>query len=293
MSDQGVRPGPNPGRNHEAFDENLWLAVPAAACFGAPAQQGPSDPRIAQRTTPARQEGDGGGAMTRMKPVPAGSPRQEVDDASLAARVLAGDCTAFELLMRRHNRRLYRLARSMLRNAADAEEALQDAYLCAYQSMAGFRGDASLATWLSRVLVNQCLARLRKQARRDNIVPMVGLGGPDEQEAPAMAADDRETPDRALVRSELRAVLERKLDELPEAFRTVFVLRSVEELSVEEVARTLELPEATVRSRHFRARSMLRESLAQDLDLAERDVFSFDGERCDRIVRGVLGQLEP
>lgn len=216
---------------------------------------------------------------------------QELDDAALARRVCAGDTAAFELLMRRYNQRLYRLARSMLRDAADAEEAVQDAYLAAYQSLAAFRGEASLGTWLSRVVVNQCLARLRRQARRDNIVPMVAMGGPDEQEVPGMPADDKDTPDRALVRAELRAVLERKLDELPEAFRTVFVLRSVEELSVEETARTLNLPEATVRSRHFRARSMLRESLAQDIDVAERDVFSFAGDRCDRIVARVMARL--
>ena len=106
-----------------------------------------------------------------------------------------------------------------------------------------------------------------------------------------MPTEESQTPDRALLRAELRAVLERKLDELPETFRTVFVLRCVEELSVEETARCLDIPEATVRTRHFRARSMLRESLAQDIDIAERDVFSFDGERCDRIVAGVLGRV--
>jgi RNA polymerase sigma-70 factor (ECF subfamily) len=216
---------------------------------------------------------------------------RDVDDVSLATRVQAGDAAAFELLMRRYNQRLYRLARSMLRDAAEAEDAVQDAYLSAYQSMGAFRGEASLSTWLSRVVVNQCLARLRRQARRDNILPMVPMGSFDEQEVPAMPADDKDTPDRALVRAELRAVLERKLDELPESFRTVFVLRSVEELSVEETARTLNLPEATVRSRHFRARSMLRESLAQDIDIAERDVFSFAGDRCDRIVANVLRKL--
>jgi RNA polymerase sigma-70 factor, ECF subfamily len=223
---------------------------------------------------------------------PNASPAPELDDASLAQRVTAGEPAAFELLMRRHNRRLYRLARSMLRDAAEAEDALQDAYLAAYQAMAGFRSEASLSTWLSRVVVNQCLGRLRRQARRDNIVPMVAMIDPEEGEGPAMhlPANEDDMPDRALVRAELRAVLERKLDELPEAFRTVFVLRSVEELSVEETAQTLNLPEATVRSRHFRARSLLRESLAQDLDLAERDVFSFDGERCDRIVDTVLSR---
>jgi RNA polymerase sigma-70 factor, ECF subfamily len=226
-------------------------------------------------------------AQLGTEPVPQGP-----DDAALAARVRSGDAAAFELLMRRYNQRLYRLARSMLRDGAGAEDAVQDAYLAAYQAMGTYRAQASLATWLSRVVVNQCLVRLRRQVRRDNIVPMVPLGGPGEQELPAMPADDKDTPDRALVRAELRAVLERKLDELPEAFRTVFVLRSVEELSVEETARTLNLPETTVRSRHFRARSMLRESLAQDIDVAERDVFSFAGARCDRIVANVLRKLD-
>lgn len=229
--------------------------------------------------------------MNRMKPVQTETLRQEIDDAALAQRVLAGDAAAFELVMRRHNQRLYRVARAMLRDSADAEDALQDAYIAAFQSMGHFRGEASLATWLSRVVVNQCLGRMRRQARRDNIVPMVSMGGAEEQEHAAMPADDSDTPEKALVRSELRAVLERKLDELPEAFRTVFVLRCVEELSVEETAQCLNIPEATVRSRHFRARSMLRESLAQDIDVAERDVFAFDGERCDRIVAGVLARL--
>jgi RNA polymerase sigma-70 factor (ECF subfamily) len=228
--------------------------------------------------------------MTRMNLKTQALPR-DLDDVALAGLVQTGDPAAFELLMRRYNQRLYRVARSMLRNGEDAEEAVQDAYLAAYQNMAAFRGEASLSTWLSRVVVNQCLARLRRQARRDNIVPMVSMGGPDEEEGPAMPADDKDTPDRALVRAELRAVLERKLDELPESFRTVFVLRSVEEMSVEETAQTLNLPEATVRSRHFRARSMLRESLAQEIDIAERDVFAFAGDRCDRIVANVLARL--
>ena len=220
---------------------------------------------------------------------------QDLDDAALARRVAGGDATAFEALMRRHNRRLYRLARSMLRNAADAEDALQEAYLLAYQSIGGYRGDASLATWLSRVVANQCVARLRRQARRDNIMPIVSASREGDEGDSTMATPDTESdqPDRALLRAEWRQLLERKLDELPETYRTVFVLRCVEELSVEETALSLGIPEATVRSRNFRARSLLRESLAQDVDLAERDVFSFDGARCDRIVARVLAVIAP
>jgi RNA polymerase sigma-70 factor (ECF subfamily) len=221
---------------------------------------------------------------------PQGSPAlaADADDASLVAGVCAGDPAAFELLMRRYNRRLYRVARAMLRNAADAEDALQDAYLSAFQAIGGFRGEASLATWLSRLVVNRCLARLRRQARRDNIVPMVALADAGEQEGAAMPGNELETPERALWRAQLRTVLEGKLDALPQAFRTVFVLRCVEELSVQETAQVLDIPEATVRSRHFRARGLLREALAQEIDLAQGEVFSFDGARCDRIVARVL-----
>lgn len=210
---------------------------------------------------------------------------QGIDDAALAARVASGDGAAFELLMRRHNRRLYRIARSVLRDAADAEDALQESYLAAYRAIGAFRGEASLATWLSRLVLNHCLARKRKTQRRENIVSIV----PEDPEAPEAIGADIETPERALVRAELRELLERKVEALPEAFRTVFMMRCVEELSVEETAELLNIPEATVRTRHFRARSLLRESLAQDMDTAEEELFGFDGERCDRIVARVLG----
>lgn len=213
------------------------------------------------------------------------------EDLHLATRIAAGDRTAFELLMRRHNRRLYRLARATLRGDAEAEDALQEAYLSAYRRIADFRGEASLSTWLSRLVLNECLGRLRKQARREKVVPIVSADACEREEPEAMDSADFETPDQALVRAELRALLERRLDELPEAFRLAFVLREVEELSVEEAARCLDVPEATVRSRHFRARGLLRESLSRDLDMASRDVFAFGGSHCDRVVAGVLDRL--
>jgi len=212
------------------------------------------------------------------------------DDLSIARRIVAGDRAAFELLMRRHNRRLYRLARATLRNDAEAEDALQDAYLHAYRSMSQFRGDAQLSTWLSRLVLNECFARIRRSARRQNVIPIVDA--PDwVEQAEAMTSHDDSAPDDALARSQVRALLERKLDALPELFRIVFVLRSIEEMTVEETAQCLNIPEATVRSRHFRARGMLRESLAQAFDLAERDVFEFGGARCDRIVASVVSKL--
>jgi RNA polymerase sigma-70 factor (ECF subfamily) len=213
------------------------------------------------------------------------------DDASLARRIAAGDLAAFEHLMRRHNRRLFRFARAMLRDDAEAEDALQEAYLAAHRAIGGFRGDASLATWLSRLVRNECLGRLRRAARRHNVVPMVALDGMPEREVDMVDVEDSGAPDKALVRAEVRALLERKLDELPAVFRTVFVLRAVEELSVEETAQLLGIPEATVRTRHFRARSFLRESLAKEIDLAEKDLYDFGGAHCDRVVASVMARL--
>jgi RNA polymerase sigma factor (sigma-70 family) len=215
------------------------------------------------------------------------APALPPDDMTLARRVAAGDRVAFDLLMRRNNRRLYRLARATLRDNAEVEEALQEAYLCAYRSIAGFRGESTLATWLSRMVLNECLGRLRKSARRQNVVPMVTT---DEMEN--IHADERDVPEKVLVRAEMRALIERKLDELPEDFRIVFVLRSVEELSIEETADSLGIEQATVRSRHFRARSLLRESLAREIDVAERDLFDFGGTKCDRIVAAVNTRLD-
>src|SRR5262249_22935786 len=156
-------------------------------------------------------------------------------------------------------------ARATLRDDAEAEDALQEAYLSAYRSIGRFRGDAALSTWLSRLVINECMDRLRRQGRRDNIVTVVSSG---DSEQDVMSAATHDAPDRALARAEMRALLERKLDELPEAFRMVFVLRCVEEMSVEEAAQCLGIPEATVRTRQFRARGLLRESLAREIDLA-------------------------
>ncbi|HET7758210.1 MAG TPA: RNA polymerase sigma factor [Steroidobacteraceae bacterium] len=220
----------------------------------------------------------------------AAGPGAADEDARLARRVLAGDRSAFELLMRRYNRRLYRLARASLGDDAEAQDALQDAYLCAYRSLGQFRGDAALSTWLSRLVLNACGARRRRSLRRASIVPIVGSNY--AMDALAAVPDSGDQPDRLAARSQIRSVLERKVSELPEDFRIVFVLRSVEELSVEEIADTLELSPETVRSRHFRARGMLRASLAKDIDLAEGDVFEFGGGCCDRMVARVLAILE-
>jgi RNA polymerase sigma-70 factor, ECF subfamily len=213
------------------------------------------------------------------------------DDAALAARIAAADQSAFETLMRRHNGRLFRVARAILKDDADAEDALQDAYLDAYRNMSRFRGDARLGTWLVRIVVNRALMRLRKTRKDPVVVSMAERNGQPDT-APVDYPDViSESPAHAAVRAEVRRLLERRIDELPVTFRTVFVLREVEELSVEEVSECLGIPAATVRTRLFRARALLREALARELDMATGDVFAFAGQRCDRIVAAVLDRI--
>ena len=192
---------------------------------------------------------------------------------------------AFEALMRRHNRMLFRTARAILRDDAEAEEALQDAYLKAYRALDQFRGDSKLSTWLVRITANEALMRLRKRARTAEIVD---LHAPVPEEA---AVTKQEQPESLAARKELRGLLESKIDALPEAFRTVFMLRGLEEFTVEETAAALDIPEATVRTRFFRARSLLREALSSEIDLVFDEAFGFAGARCDRIVAAVLLKL--
>lgn len=213
-----------------------------------------------------------------------------LDELSIAKRVASGDGSAFEVLMRRYNRRLYRLARASLRDDTEAKDALQDAYLCAYRSLGQFRGDAALSTWLSRLVLNECNARLRRSIRRENIISIVSAD--HNMDACSEVAEPGQSPDDLTARAQLRAILERKVDELPEIFRVVFVLRSIEELGVEEVAEALAISAETVRSRHFRAKGMLRESLTREIDLAESGIFEFGGQHCDQVVANVLARLD-
>jgi len=217
---------------------------------------------------------------------------QGIPDTELAARAARGDQPAFERIMRLHNRTLFRTARAILRDDGEAEDALQEAYLQAYRSLGGFRGDAKLSTWLARIVANEALQRMRKRERRAEIVPMqAGVADHELEEAADMKTD--KGPEAATHSAELRKVLEKHIDTLPDTYRAVFMLRAVEELTVEETAAIIGIPEATVRSRFFRARSLLRESLAQKIDLACEEAFAFDGARCDRIVGFVLNQLNP
>jgi RNA polymerase sigma-70 factor (ECF subfamily) len=219
-------------------------------------------------------------------------PMPVLADVDLIGQVIAGDHFAFRTLMQRHNQLLYRTVRSIVKNEAEAEDAVQEAWLRAYRSLHEFRGESRLATWLVRIAVNEALGRLRGVARRAEVIPLdTTVDSATFAGEPNMQMPETERPDRLAERAELRRVLEAHIDELPESFRSVFVLRAVEEMSVEEVAAVLGIPESTVRTRHFRARSMLREGLAREVDVALTDAFSFAGERCDRIIAGVFERL--
>jgi len=211
-------------------------------------------------------------------------------DAELATRVAAHDEAALRTLMKRYNQRLFRTARAILRDDAEAEDVVQEAYMKAIAAMGDFRQEAALGTWLVRITVNEAIARLRQVRRSAAIVPLAA----DISSAPILEEAREESfraPEQMAVRAETRRIVEAGIDALPEAFRTVFVMRALEELSVEETAEILGVPEATVRTRFFRARGLLRETLARSLDAALDDAFHFAGARCDRIVEQVLRRL--
>ncbi|CAN7256717.1 MULTISPECIES: RNA polymerase sigma factor [unclassified Variovorax] len=212
-------------------------------------------------------------------------------DAELAARAARGDIDAFQQIMRRHNRLLFRTGRSILKNDEETQDALQEAYLRAWRSLSGFRAEARLSTWLVRIVVNEALGRLRRGAGAQ-VVPLdAAMDLCEAQGETWMHADADEQPERVAMRGEMRRLIESGIDALPEAFRTVFVLRAVEDMSIEEVAAALAIPEATVRSRFFRARGLLRESLSREVDVALSDAFAFDGIRCDAIIARVMAGI--
>lgn len=207
-------------------------------------------------------------------------------DESLAALSRRGDVAAFEAVMRRNNRRLFRLARSILGNDAEAEEAVQETYLRAYLALGDFAGQASLATWLSRIAINEALGRLRCR-RQIAVAEPVEEGG-----APLFHMPPRD-PEQQACDGEMARILEQAIDRLPEAYRTVFVLRAVEQLSTGETAQSLGIPVETVKTRLHRARLALRKSLARQVSASLPDLYGFAGMRCDRIVAAVLRRLSP
>jgi RNA polymerase sigma-70 factor (ECF subfamily) len=194
--------------------------------------------------------------------------------------------------MQRHNRRLYRVARSVVQDDGEAEDIVQETYVRAFAGLAQFRNDASLATWLTRIALNEALGRRRRQR------PLVDLEVLDAEPAssskivpfPLMPATP--DPEHAAAQLQVRHLIERAIDDLPDAFRLVFVMRDVQELSTEETARLLDLPPATVKTRLHRARRELRRALDEQLASTLTEAFPFDGKRCEDATGKVLQRLQ-
>jgi RNA polymerase sigma-70 factor, ECF subfamily len=215
-----------------------------------------------------------------------------LSDPELVEAIASGDHGAFRILMQRYNRLLYRTARSILKDETDAEDTLQNAYLLVYRGIGKFRGEAGISTWLVRVVINEALACLRKRSRSAHVINLEGSELDAAVEAEADANFDKgERPEDGLMRADAQQLIQAKVDELPLAYRAVFVLRALEELSVTETAEALQIPEATVRTRFFRARARLKESLDIDAAGARDLAFPFAGARCAGIVTRVMAAL--
>ena len=215
----------------------------------------------------------------------------EPSDAALVVRALARDAAALAEIMRRNNRRLYRAAWGILRDEQEAEDAVQDCYLKAFAALPNFRGEAALSTWLTRIAINEALMRRRKRqsqtAAIGNVIPLRPEGMPADEPA----EDPTLSPEATAMRTQLRPYLQEAVGSLPEDQRAVFVLRALEELSVEETAQILDLNPQTVRTRFLRARRKLQEQLQRELKLTFGEMLPFAGPRCDRLVERVLKLL--
>jgi RNA polymerase sigma-70 factor (ECF subfamily) len=211
-------------------------------------------------------------------------------DPDLVTRARDGDRAAMSALMKRHNQAMFRTARAILRDDTQAEDALQEAWMRAFKSLGSFRGDSSLSTWLIRIAANEALMMRRRGVREAQVFPIDASG--DATHAMEEATMPRDEPEQQAQRAEVRRFLEARIDALPDLYRPVFMLRAVEELTVEETAAVLGIPEATVRTRFFRARALMRASIEGHLDQVLEEAFGFDGERCDRIAARVLARLD-
>jgi RNA polymerase sigma-70 factor, ECF subfamily len=217
---------------------------------------------------------------------------ERAGEADLIARALARDPVAVADVMRRHNRRLYRAAWGILRDEQEAEDAVQDCYLKAFAALPTFRGDAALSTWLTRIAINEALMRRRKRqsqlAAIGNVVPL----RPEESPTVEVADDPALSPEAIAMRTQMRPYLEDAIGALPADQRAVFVLRALEELSVEETASVLDVNPQTVRTRFLRARRKLQEQLQRELKLTFSEMLPFAGARCDRLIARVLTMLD-
>lgn len=221
----------------------------------------------------------------------AGIRTDRSQDLALVERARAGDALAFEAIMRQHNRLLFRCARGVVSDEAEAQDVVQEAYLRAFSKLRDYRGDSALATWLARIAFNAAVDAMRRKGRH---VQWGGDDASDDDAGPENSmtqSSGTESPDAAAERAEVRDILQSAIESLPPIYRSVFILRAVEEASVDETARCLEVSDAVVRTRYLRARAMLRESIGQQVEMHAPDALQFAGARCDAVVNHVLAEL--
>jgi RNA polymerase sigma-70 factor (ECF subfamily) len=222
--------------------------------------------------------------MNQMLQATVAATAAELSDEIIVDRVRAGDTALYEILVRRHNQRLYRTVRAILRDDRDVEDVMQQAYIDAYQHLGQFRGTAKFATWLTRIAVNRAIRNGQGERRQLSLVSRDADADIAIEHTAAPGLD----PEHAMYGHELKAVLESLVDELPDPFRVVFVMREVEGLSTAETAASLAINEDTVKTRLHRAKKLLRDKLDSRLGPAAQEIYPFHLTRCDRIVEGVM-----
>ncbi|TIN08548.1 MAG: RNA polymerase sigma factor [Mesorhizobium sp.] len=206
-------------------------------------------------------------------------------EMQLVGRALAREGGAFHTIIKMHNQRLYRIARSVVRNDSEAEDIVQEAYVRAFAQLGDFRGESSLATWLSRIVINEALGRLRKRRRT---VAMPQNLQAEIIKFPLNPSDD---PERMMAQRQILELVERATDRLPDVYRTVFVARVIEGLSIDETAELLDVRPETVKTRLHRARALVRKALADQIGPVLLDAFPFAGRRCERLTAAVMQRL--
>lgn len=223
-----------------------------------------------------------------MSTIPAPVTAQsELRDEEVVARVLAGETALFEILMRRYNQRLYRVARAILREDGEAEDVMQDAYVRAYEHLDQFAGKAAFSTWLTRIAIHEALARKRRRGRMDELDALS-----DHGDTMSILKSSAPTPEAGTAQAEARQLLEEAIGHLPENYRTVVVLREVEEMSVAETAESLGVTDAVVKTRLHRAHAMLRKELYARAKGRAADLYQFHAVRCDRVVKAVFERIK-
>lgn len=211
----------------------------------------------------------------------------QMSDEEVVRRVLAGDRALFEILMRRYNQRLYRVARAILREDTDAEDVMQEAYVRAYEHLDQFAGRAKFSTWLTKIAVHEALARAQKRGRFGPLESIADFEG----DIMASLSKPEQTPERAAAQGETARMLEQSIEALPAAYRSVLVLRDLEEMSTAETAEALGLTESNVKIRLHRAHALLRRELYERAGAKSADAFQFQAPRCDRVVENVMARI--